>query len=258
MTGELYDDRQPGWYYIDNALHDEYGPKIGALGIAVYATLARHANRARVSWPSYSKIAASLALSRPTVIATVRVLVEHGLVRVETIKEDGRRPYNRYTLVKLLSHDIGKGDLPVKDVDQCTTGKAGLLVKDVSSTGKAGLPLLVKDVYWNKTQLTRPKEQDPKRERAQAHTRGTGAHQARAPTQLKTIEEMLPFKLPEAEWDELRSHGIADKWAVAHVDIFIANYENTGTERSAEEWYSKCRKWLLQDWDKAQTTGNRR
>jgi len=159
MTHELHDDRQPGWYYVDNALLDEYGPKIGALGIAVYSTLARYANKARVSWPSYSTMADALKLSRPTVIATVRVLVEHGLVEVETIKKDGKRPYNLYTLIKVTTIPTGKADEPVKDIYQ-STGKADLLVKDVVPTGKADEPVMVKDVYSNKTQLTRPNKQE--------------------------------------------------------------------------------------------------
>jgi replication initiation and membrane attachment protein DnaB len=90
----LSDGRHRGWYHIDNALLDEYGPLVGAIGIAVYNVLVRRARETghgRVSWPSYAAIAEALSISRPTAIATVRTLIAYGLVRSETVKEAGKR-----------------------------------------------------------------------------------------------------------------------------------------------------------------------
>lgn len=190
----LSDGRQRGWYHIDNAFLDDYGPLIGVNGVAIYNVLARRArdtDKGRVAFPSYSDIAARLGISRPTVITTVRTLIAYGLVTCETVREGGKRPVNHYRIVTVIPGQTGKGDLPVNEDNQSTgkgdelvndtyqstgkadlpvnevyqsddsaTGKADLLVKEIPPTGKTALPEMVKDFDCNKTELTRPREQD--------------------------------------------------------------------------------------------------
>jgi len=175
MSTELRDGRDRGWFHIDNVLLDDHGATIGAIGVAVYATLARHADRAGVCFPSYARVAALLDLSRPTVIAAMRKLKEAGLITIETVKAPGRRPRNVYTLVDLVNRSrprTGQADIPVPHPDPLT-GKAGVPVhvahqsigqahapvNDVALTGQSPLPVLVKDVAPNKTQQPDPENQ---------------------------------------------------------------------------------------------------
>ena len=54
---EVKDERRSGFAIIDNIFIDEYGPLLGAYGIAAYCILARFANRQGTDcWPSYSSV----------------------------------------------------------------------------------------------------------------------------------------------------------------------------------------------------------
>jgi DNA-binding MarR family transcriptional regulator len=90
-----------GWFWANNALLDEYGPIIGALGIAVYTALARFTDHTGQScYPSYQTIAQRLNLSRGKVIAIIHQLEACGLVRREPrTDEAGNSQLNRYTLL---------------------------------------------------------------------------------------------------------------------------------------------------------------
>ena len=88
-------------YRIDNIIVDEYGEKIGAIGIAVYNVLARHADRATgVSFPSIGTIAAKLKLGRTTVKKYLRMLLNHGLIAISPRQsEEGDPTSNSYRLL---------------------------------------------------------------------------------------------------------------------------------------------------------------
>jgi DNA-binding MarR family transcriptional regulator len=91
------------WFWANNALVDDYGPIIGAHGIAVYTALARFADHTRQSWhPSLQTIAKRLKLSRRKVIAIVAQLEACGLIRREPrLDEAGDAQSNRYTLLSV-------------------------------------------------------------------------------------------------------------------------------------------------------------
>jgi DNA-binding MarR family transcriptional regulator len=91
------------WFWANNPLVDEYGPIIGAHGIAVYTVLARFADQMSQSChPSFQTIAKRLKLSRRKVIATVAQLEACGLIRREPrMDEAGDAQSNRYTLLSL-------------------------------------------------------------------------------------------------------------------------------------------------------------
>lgn len=99
----IRDERRHSFFIIDNELIDLYGPRIGAHGIAVYCALARYANeRGEGAYPSYQTLAQKLGLSRPTVIKTVSLLIEHELVtKTERFSNDGNRNSNTYSLVPM-------------------------------------------------------------------------------------------------------------------------------------------------------------
>jgi DNA-binding MarR family transcriptional regulator len=92
-----------GWFWANNALVDDYGPIIGALGIAVYTVLARFTDYTDQScYPSYQTIAQRLNLSRREVIAIVDQLEAYGLIRREPrMDEAGDAQSNRYTLLRV-------------------------------------------------------------------------------------------------------------------------------------------------------------
>jgi len=175
MSAELRDGRDRGWFHIDNVLLDDHGDTIGAIGVAVYAVLARHADRAGVCFPSYARVAALLDLSRPTVIAAMRKLREAGLIEIQTVKPPGRRPHNVYTLVDLVHRSrprTGQADIPVPHMDQSigqagvpvhvahqSIGQAHAPVNDVAPTGQSPLPVLVNDVDPNQTPEPDPENQ---------------------------------------------------------------------------------------------------
>jgi hypothetical protein len=93
---EVQDNRARGWCWIDHAVIDNYGARIGPYGLALYMALARHANSDRTCWPSYETLAGELGMSRRKVIEVAKDLKEMGLIEVsgrKTIAEDGSITY---------------------------------------------------------------------------------------------------------------------------------------------------------------------
>lgn len=97
---QLRDGRTPGWFYLDDALIDTHGQVVGAIGIAVYAALARHAKANGRAIVSYDQLADSLDLSRNTVIRKLHLLAESGLISISPQTDDAGNPIaaNVYTL----------------------------------------------------------------------------------------------------------------------------------------------------------------
>ncbi len=95
--------RTPGRFWIEDAVIDRHGPQIGAIGVAVYAYLARRADRQGVCFPSYQTVARQLNLSRRTVITYIRLLEQQGLLVAATRSANkGKvRAANAYRLASL-------------------------------------------------------------------------------------------------------------------------------------------------------------
>lgn len=109
----LRDDRQRGWFWVEDALFDEHAPALGVYGVAAYCLLARLADAKGVSWPSYSYMAKRLKISRRTAMRAVDALVGAGLVEIEEQYEptpDGNtvNKSNRYTLKNLRQGGAGE------------------------------------------------------------------------------------------------------------------------------------------------------
>jgi hypothetical protein len=78
------DQRQPGWFFVDNELIDKFGKQLGAYGVAVYAVLARYSkNSTQQVNLSQRDIAAMLGISQGRVRASLRELVDAGLIHME-------------------------------------------------------------------------------------------------------------------------------------------------------------------------------
>ena len=143
MTDILTDAREPGWFWMEDAIIDVYGSAIGALGVAIYAYLARRADKHGVSFPSYQTIANDLALSRRTVITYIHKLEERGLI-VTTRRNGKRRASNEYRLVNLRNRSTGSvptSKPPSPGGDALTTGASVSSMQAVLQTGEVDAPI---------------------------------------------------------------------------------------------------------------------
>lgn len=89
------------YFPVENVIIDEYGPKIGAIGVAVYAVLDRYADRCTGEcWPKIKTICAKLRLGESTVKRCLRTLKDLGLIRIDPRwSEEGDRTSNLYKLL---------------------------------------------------------------------------------------------------------------------------------------------------------------
>jgi hypothetical protein len=77
------DQRQPGWFFIDNEVVDQHSQRLGAYGIAVYCVLCRYAKNSdqRVNL-SARDIASALDISQDRVRKSLADLVDIGLIHL--------------------------------------------------------------------------------------------------------------------------------------------------------------------------------
>ena len=149
-------DTNNGYSKIPHFFIDDLMQHVGPLATVVYWALQRHANEAGNSWPSQATLAKKCRLSRQSIINQIKILVDFGLIRVETRLD---RTSNFYTFVPFtdivlpIISPIGctRGVQPeaevVHDVDiGCTRGVQGL---STTCTG------VVHHVYTKKNQLKR-------------------------------------------------------------------------------------------------------
>jgi hypothetical protein len=92
---------RPNTYRIDNIILDDYGEKIGAIGIAVYNALARYADRQTGDcYPCIGTIARKLKLGRTTVKKYLRILLKYDLIAITSRwDEQGDPTSNGYLLL---------------------------------------------------------------------------------------------------------------------------------------------------------------
>jgi hypothetical protein len=91
---------RPHTFRLDNTLIDDYATEIGALGVAIYAVLQRHANRTTGQcWPSVATIAKRLRLSKNCVKKYLHLLARRGLITIALrTSADGDPTSNLYTV----------------------------------------------------------------------------------------------------------------------------------------------------------------
>jgi hypothetical protein len=92
---------RPNSFRVDNIIIDEYGEKIGAIGVAIYNVLARHADRQTgICYPCIGTIAKKLKLGRTTVKKYLRILLNHCLIAIAPrMSEAGDPTSNSYMLL---------------------------------------------------------------------------------------------------------------------------------------------------------------
>ena len=101
-----HDPRLRHTFWIDDRIVDDFVPVMrrypfGSAALAVYAALARRADRDGVCWPSLALIARESGTSRSTVKRALRLLELLGLVDIVTCldRTTRRQTSNRYTLL---------------------------------------------------------------------------------------------------------------------------------------------------------------
>ena len=101
MTQTIVVLKRAHFFSIDNDIIDVHAKTIGAIGIAIYAVLARYANRRTGEcWPAIARIQRTLKLGRSTVKRYLQRLEAAGLITVEERwSNDGDRTSNLYTLL---------------------------------------------------------------------------------------------------------------------------------------------------------------
>jgi GntR family transcriptional regulator len=101
MTQTIVVLKRAHFFSVDNDIIDVHAKTIGAIGIAVYAVLARYANRRTGEcWPAIARIQRTLKLGRSSVKRYLQRLEAAGLITVEARwSEDGDRTSNLYTLL---------------------------------------------------------------------------------------------------------------------------------------------------------------
>ena len=83
---------------VDNFVIDEYGDKIGAVGLAVYMVIKRHYNwTTGQCTPSYNRIAEKIKAGRSTVIRAVKQLKALGLIEKTLRFTDDGQTSNQYS-----------------------------------------------------------------------------------------------------------------------------------------------------------------
>jgi hypothetical protein len=75
--------KEVSWYWVDKTIVQEYIPKIGCKGLAVYSFLASFVDCNQRCFPSQKYIAQKLGCSRSTVNKAVKVLAKYRLIKIE-------------------------------------------------------------------------------------------------------------------------------------------------------------------------------
>ena len=93
------DRRRASWFSVDNEVLDDFGPRIGLHGFAVYCALARHAHAGdEEANVSLSQLCKHLKMGRAKLLQTLDELREVGLIAIE---RGDRKTTNTYTLLEV-------------------------------------------------------------------------------------------------------------------------------------------------------------
>lgn len=87
-------------FWVDNEILEKYGPQLKAQGIAIYCSLAKHANsKTQMCYPSYSKIMENTGIGkRNTISKYLKILEKLGLIIIDRNK---KREVNIYWMVRV-------------------------------------------------------------------------------------------------------------------------------------------------------------
>jgi DNA-binding MarR family transcriptional regulator len=121
---EVRDIRDSDWYWISRNVLEDFAPKIGVIGLALYNAYASYAREKGKAFPSQKTIAKKLGISLKTVRKYNKILVENNLIKIESGKKSGKS--NIVTLLKVrggkhlpkgyeASSHLSRKELPTKE-----------------------------------------------------------------------------------------------------------------------------------------------
>jgi DNA-binding transcriptional regulator YhcF (GntR family) len=87
------------WYWIPRVVFEDYTPKIGVIGLALYNAYSSYARDKGVAFPSQRTLAEKLRVSIKTIIKYNKILEANGLIKIERKKGKGKT--NLVTLLKV-------------------------------------------------------------------------------------------------------------------------------------------------------------
>lgn len=125
MPDQVRSIRTEHWFFIGNAIIDNYGSELGVYGIALYTTLCRFASNDRQDcFPSHETLATRTSMSKRQVIRVLKQLEELGLIKWNRqYTEAGKQMSNLYLLLDppgvgvTVSHT--RGDCESHKQDSC-------------------------------------------------------------------------------------------------------------------------------------------
>jgi len=145
MADVIRDNRRGNWFWMDNAIVDCYGKRLGVYGAAVYMALCRHAaDGDQSTFVSKRTISDEFGCSYRQVTRELQKLTELGLIHVEEHVNKHGQGTNTYVLLS-----------PPQDYQSLGVS---------SQSSPLGLPVPTPGTTspsheFNKTQLTKPMEQ---------------------------------------------------------------------------------------------------
>ena len=148
----IHDARAPGWFWINDAIMDEYACKIGMTALGVYLSLVRHADSHRECFPAHARIAASIGMQKRAVIRSIKTLENHGLIKVVHHFEGKRQTQNTYVILGIKG--VSPETLP--SVMEDTRGVSPETLERVSPETHKGIPIR-KDTHRRKEPPISPK-----------------------------------------------------------------------------------------------------
>lgn len=189
------ENRQPGYYWLDNEVLDEFGIKVGAYGIAVYNVLARNVyDRGNCSL-SVRKIAEMLDISKSTVSDSVDRLALYHLITILPPEKGSNAPSTYYLLKIKTCPPNGHPPCPPNGQVDETCPPHG--------TGCPPNGQGVRLMDTNKERRSSEEERKNKPEGEGAGFKLTGNKDKNPPQKIKSPPDVfvLPDWIPQDAWD---------------------------------------------------------
>jgi DNA-binding Lrp family transcriptional regulator len=109
---KVRDRRDAGWFWISNQVVTEYGPKVGAYGIAVYTVLAQ-CSREDHSKTTLRQLSSLLNISPQTAMRALEKLSEYKLIRETKKSLSPSQGPSEYDLLSVPIGNGGNGSVPI-------------------------------------------------------------------------------------------------------------------------------------------------
>jgi hypothetical protein len=121
---EVRDIRDSDWYWISRSILEDFAPKIGVIGLALYNVYASYAREKGIAFPSQKTIAQKLKVSLRTIRKYNKILEDNGLIKIECRKSEGKP--NLIILLKLR----GRNQIPLGSASVTYRGRQEVPTKD--------------------------------------------------------------------------------------------------------------------------------